>query len=325
MRASRRAVLPLLAAPLWARVGPAAAQAGGFPNKPIRVIVPFANGSGADTNTRYHAEELSKLLGQPVVVENRPGGNGAVGIGIIKQSPADGYTMLTASNSPMSVNPHVLKSLPYDPATDLRPVAGLFRGLMGFMVAGDSRHKSLQDLLDASRREKRKISVGTYSQGYQLAAAWWSTLSGAELNYVAYKGLSQAMTDLIGGQIDLAVVDLGGALPLAKDGKARALAVTGDSRSPELPDVPTMQQLGFKDFATYTWCAFYVNAATPDDIVDKLADAMQKVLNTPAARDYAVRNSWEQMPLAPAAMREFQQADSERYRQIAEAARIEKQ
>lgn len=308
-----------LAAPL------AMAQAANFPSKPIRIIVPFNAGSGSDTGARVYGEILSKELGQPVIVENRPGGSGLLTIQAVKAAPADGHTIMLASNSPMTVNPVVMKDLPYDPVKDFRPISGLGRGSVAFIVRGDSPAKTVADLVAIAKKENRSLVVGNYSAGYRLVAAWLGTATGSEVTHVAYKGGAQMMNDIIGAQLDTGAIDFGGAAPLIKEGRLRALAITGDKRHPDFPDVPTMKESGFPEFETYVWTSFFVRADTPDDITKKLADAMQKVLVSPEAKAYQATIPTQPMLFGPEEMRAFQLSEIERFGRVAKAAGIEPQ
>ncbi|WP_043438942.1 MULTISPECIES: tripartite tricarboxylate transporter substrate binding protein [Cupriavidus] len=299
----------------------AAESASEFPSRPLRIIVPFTSGSGSDSSARFYGEALGRVLGQPVVVENRPGANGVIGIQALKSAPADGYTILLASNSPLSVNPIVLKNLPYDPLADLRPVAGLSRNMNVFLVPVDSPWKTLADVVAAGKA--KPLSVGTYSAGYRLAAAWFGNLAGIKLVNIPYKGQAQIMTDIIGRQLDLAVVDTSGALTLIRQGKVRALAVSGEKRHHELPEVPSVRELGYPDYVQYSWVSFYVRAQTPDDIADKLAGAMQSILKTPESIAFLATKGSDLMPYAPQAMRAFHQAEIARFRRVAQAAGIQ--
>jgi tripartite-type tricarboxylate transporter receptor subunit TctC len=312
-------VAMMLAAPL------ALAQAEKFPSKPIHIIVPFNAGSGSDTGARVYGEILSKVLGTPVVVENKPGASGLLTIQHVKAAPADGYTIMLASNSPMTVNPVVMKNLPYDPVKDFRPISGLGRGSVAFVVPANSPHKTIKDLADAAKKEKRTLAVGNYSAGYHLVAAWLGTATGTEVTHVPYKGGAQMMNDVIGGQLDTGAIDFGGAAPLIKDGRLRALAITGGERHPDFPDVPTMKESGYPDFESYVWTSFFVHADTPDDVTKKLADAMQKVLVTDEAKAYQATIPTAVMRLGPDEMREFQLSEIERFRRVAEAAGIQPQ
>lgn len=296
-----------------------AANAQEYPNRPLKMIVPFAQGSAVDYSTRFHAEKLSQLIGQPVVVENRPGANGTIGVMAVKDAPADGYTLLAASNSPMTVHPWTVKNLPYDPIKGFRPICGLFRGQVGFVVPGNSSVKSIKDLVAAGTG--RDLMVGTYAAGYTLFAHLFASQAGVKMTIVPYKGLSQAMTDVLGGRLDLTLVDLGGALPFAKDGRVQIIGVSGEGRNSQLPDVPAVRE-SFPGYSAFTWVAFYARAEVPDAHVKKLAAAMQKILETSEAKEFVLKHGAEQMPLEPAAMAKYQLGEYERLGRVAQAAGI---
>lgn len=303
----------------------ASAQATDFPSKPIRIVVPFGAGSGSDETSRVYGEIVSKMLGQPVVVENRPGGSGLLAIQAVKAAEPDGHTILLASNSPMAVNPVVVKNLPYDPFKDFRPVHGLSVGPAALVVRTDSPYKTINDLIAAARKDKRPLMVGNYSEGYQLIGAWLGTAGKVEVTHVRYKGGAQMVTDVIGGQLDVGVNDFGGVVSLIKSGKLRALALTGDKRDKAFPDVPTMMESGFPEFETYVWASLFVRAETPDAVVKKLADAFNAALKSEPGRAYQSSRPGTPMMLSMDAMGAFHRREYERFKRVAEAAGIEPQ
>jgi tripartite-type tricarboxylate transporter receptor subunit TctC len=303
----------------------AAAQEDKFPNHPIRVIVPFTPGAGSDIAARFFGDQLSGVLRVPVVVENKPGAFGAVAVGAVKSSPADGYTLLLGGNSPVVVNPLFVADLSYDPVKELKPVSGLARNTNVFIVPASSPIHSIADLVHAAKMGKRPLNVGTPASGYQLVMEWFARESGAKFNHIPYKGGAQCYTDVVGGQLDMAVAELAGTLELIKTGKLRALATTGETRHPSLPDVPTVKESGFPDFVTYSWNSLYVRAETPEAVTKKLSDAMQRVLATDAARQFVKLAGTELMPLDRHAMRKFQMEEAARFKSIADAAGIKPQ
>ena len=318
METTRRRLLLALAG--TAVAGNGLAQGGAFPNRPIRIVVPFTPGSGSDNSARYFGDQLAAQLGQAVVVENKPGANGVIALQQVKNAPADGYMVLLASNSPMAVNPLTIKDLGYDSVKDYKPISGLTRGMNVVVVSNDSRFTTIESLLTAAKA--RPLTVGTYSAGYQLAAAWLAHVAGGEFTNVPYKGQAQIMTDVIGNQLDFAMVDLGGAMPLLKGGKLRALAVSGESRNPDLPQVPTIREKGFNEYVQYSWVSFYVRSQTPDDVTAKLADALQKTLATEEARAFVRKSGGELMPYPPEKMQRFHLEEIARFRKIAAIANI---
>jgi tripartite-type tricarboxylate transporter receptor subunit TctC len=296
-----------------------------FPSRPIRIYVPFNAGSGSDETARVYGEVLGRLLGQPVVVENRPGGSGLLAIQATRQAPPDGHTLMLASNSPMAVNPVVIRNLGYDPFKDFRPISGLSVGPAAFAVRADSPHQTIGDLVMAAKKEGRPLTVGNYSAGYQLIGAWLGTAANVRVTPVPYKGGAQMITDVLGGQIDVGINDFTGVAPLLADGKLRVLAITNDERDPRYPQIPTMKESGFPDFETYVWASLYVRSETPDPIVDRLATSMRAALDSPEGRAYRERRPGKALMLGPDEMRAFQRREYERFKRVAAAAGIEPQ
>jgi len=293
-------------------------QAKDFPSKPVKVIVPFTAGSGSDTSARFFGEKLAAILGQPFVVENRPGASGVLSVMAVKTAPADGYMILLASNSPLSVNAVTVKDLPYDPLKDLKPLSGLTRGMNAYVVAPNSKLVTLADLVASAKKDQQLLNAGSYSEGYQLALDWLANIMDVKFNYIPYKGGAQVFTDVMGNQLDFGLVDLGGVSALLKSGRLRALAVSGEERHPDFPNVPTVRESGYPEYVNYSWTSFCVRSETPEDVTAKLADALQKALSTNEAREFVRKTGAQLMPYAPDAMRKFQQDEIDRFRRIAE-------
>ena len=298
-------------------------QASNFPTKPIRIMVPFNAGSGADSGSRFYGDLLAKLFGQPIVVENRPGGSGILAVQAVKNAPADGYTLLMATNSPMTVNPVVMKNLPYDPQKDFRPVIGVSRAPVAFIVRADSPYKTIKDMVEGTKKSGAPLPVGNYSAGYELIGAWLGTVTGLGITPIPYKGGALMVTDIIGGQVVTGAIDFAGAAPLIRERRLRALAITSDVRDPAFPDVPTMKESGFPEFETYVWSSFFVRADTPDDVTARLYEGFRKVMTSPEARAYQANQPAQVMTLGPVELRAFVAAEFERFKRVAQAAGIE--
>ena len=314
--------LVLAASALAALPANAQAPAAGFPAKPIKILVPFNAGSGADSSSRFYGEQIGKLFGQQVLVENRPGGSGVVAVQAVRQAPADGYTLLMGSNSPAVVNAITMKNLPYDPFKDLRPLYGIAISPVAFTVKADSPFKTMADLVAAAKKENRPLQLGNYSAGYQLVAAWLGTASGLPVNHIPYKGGAQMLTDVVGGQLEVGVIDFTGTTELMKGGRVRVLAITSDKRDPKYPDIPTMKESGFADFETGVWSAFFVRAETPNDIVDKLAAAIEKAMTSEAGRAYQATQASTALMMGPKELGEFQLREYLRFKRVADLAGI---
>ena len=311
-----------LAALLFA--GAARAQEA-FPNRQLRIVVPTSPGSGSDTTARFFGEQLAAALGQQVLIENKPGANGVLAAMAVKQAPADGYTLFLGTNTHMAVNPIVVKDLPYDSVKDFKFVSGLGRGMMMFVAPPATRLKTAAELVTAAKSTARQLSVGSYTAGFQLSAEWFASVSGTKHVYVPYKGAPEVFTALMGDQLDWAVTDLIAAVPQVKAGKLRAIAVSGDKRHPDIPDVPTLKESGYPEYVNYTWTALVIRAETPEPVSARLVEAIQKIMASTAGRDFIARIGSEPLALGPAEMRRFQASETERFRRIADGAGIKPQ
>ncbi len=320
MRAGVKQVLVFLA--MVAVASTAFPQEKDFPSKPIRLVAPFGPGSGADTSGRFFAELLGKTLGQSAYVENRPGASGSVGAVAVRNAPADGYTLLIAGWSAQAVNPIVFQDLPYDPIKDFKPVSGLTRSAIGFYVPANSKLNGMADLVAAAKSAKQLLNIGTISEGQQIIVAWFSGLAGVKMQNVPYKTGAQMLTDLMGSQIDVATENIPSTAPMVRSGKLRMLATSGETRHTEHPNVPTVRESGYPEFTNYGWSGLYVRAETPTEITAVLADAMQKVMAMPAAREFARKLGSELMNFGPEAMRKYEADQLATFRRVAHASGI---
>ncbi len=289
----RPALLSALAAALGLSgvllAAPALAQ--DYPNKPIRIIAPFPTGTGPDANTREIAAELSKVLGQPVVVENKPGASSMIGMAAGAAAAPDGYTLVMGSTTSMSVVPHLYNKVPYKADKDFVPISvvGLLNTAL-IATAGIKEH-SAKELVARLKAEPDAVvaatsGVGSYSH---LAGEWFASGAGVKIRFVPYATTSP-YTDLVGGeQVQLMFDALPAAIGNVKAGKLKVLALTGKTRHPKFPDVPTFAELGLVNYSPTAWIGLFAPAGTPKPIVDKLADAMQKA----AAQNPALIEKWQ--------------------------------
>jgi tripartite-type tricarboxylate transporter receptor subunit TctC len=257
----RRSVLTGLTVGLGSLLAPALARAQSnpaFPTKPVRFIVALGPGSGADTGTRFVAERIGKVTGQPAVVENRTGGDGVIAVQNLLASPADGHTIMYITPSPMVLTP-LLRDVPYDPLRDIRPVAYISRAHHVFVTGANSRFKTLNDVLTEARAKPNTVKMSNYGHHYRIGGLSLQRVTGAEFIHVAYKGAGQANNDVISGDIDVAITDTGGAMPLIEGGRLRPLAVTSPGRHPFLPNVPGMKELGL-NYELMVWTGFEDNS-----------------------------------------------------------------
>jgi tripartite-type tricarboxylate transporter receptor subunit TctC len=314
----RRSILALIA--LTVLAGGTSAQEPSFPSRSIRIIVPFAGGSGSDITSRYYAEKLSAVLGQTVFVENKPGADGALGMLAAKAAPADGYTMVLSGITTSVVNAVLVKDMKYDPVKDFKPVFGHSRNMNVVIVADDSNIRTLADLKQAS--SGAGLNGGIYSATLRLTAEWMAGLMGVKFNLIPYKGQGQIQTEIIGRQLDFALVDVSGAASLIQSGKFRAVAVTGEERSPVLPNIPTIRESGYPGLSQYSWNAFYVRSDVPDAVTEKLAQAVKTVMSSEETKAMVRSRGSEQVALSPADMKRMQIAEIERFKRVAAQANI---
>lgn len=305
-------------------LAPAGVQAQGadYPNRFIKMVVLFGPGGASDVAARFFGAKIEPALGQQMVVENRTGAGGAVGVMAVKNAPADGYTILVATNTPMSINPITEKDLPYDPVRDFKAISGMIKVQNVLLVAADSPLKNVTDLVNLAKTRSKPVTVGTFSIGHQMTTEWLANVAGFKFTNVPYKSGGDILNNLVGGEIDVGSVDLPSASALIRAGKVRALATTGEKRHPMYPDIPTVSET-YPDYVTYSWSSLYVRRDTPEAATRKLVDAVQAVLRTPEAAEFAMRASGELMPLDPAQMEAMQIAELKRFTEIARAAGIQ--
>ena len=257
------------------------AHAQSYPNKPIRAVVPFAAGSATDQIGRAFAEKMAAALGQPVVIDNKPGVNGMLGADAVAKAPADGYTILIGTNSTNAALKHLMKKLPYDQDTAFAPVAYL--GSVPLMVAvhPDVPAKTLRELVDLAKAKPDQLSFAYASTSQQVSTEMLANMAGIQMNAIPYKSGPAAMTDLVGGQVSLFTADFGVTVPQHKAGKIRGLAVTSTKRSAVVPELPTVNEaLGLKDYELIAYFAVFAPAGTPPEIIAKLNQTINAAAST---------------------------------------------
>lgn len=279
---------PLLAAALiglatLTMAGAADAQA--FPNKPIKLVVPVPPGGAGDIVGRMMANAVAVELGQQVIVENRAGAAGSVGTAQALKQPADGYTIVQCSIGSCAINPSLYKSVGYDLFKDLAPVIFLGSSINVLTVNNDSGITSVKDLIEQAKRKPMAYASSGVGASNHLAGELLKKVASINLTHVPYKGSGPAITDLIGGQVPIFFDNEPSILPFIRQGRVRALAVTGKVRSPHLPDVPTMEELGYAGFVIEPWYAFGAPAGTPEPAIAALNAAFNKALMQPAVRE----------------------------------------
>ncbi len=273
--------LGIAAAVLLASSLPSRAQQD-FPTKPIHIVVPYAAGGAVDPIARLVGDRLAKLVGQPVVIENRPGAGGNIGIEAVVRGAHDGYTLL-ATPSAVTINPSLYAKVPYDLDKDLVPLSLVNRAAMVVLVNPAWGAKSFGDLVSRAREAQGRLNYGITGNGTLDHLVCENLRASAKLDMVKinYQGVPKAMTALMAGEVQMMVASMTAALPQVQSGKLQALAVTSAERAAHLPDVPTMRELGYPDFVMYGWSMLFAPAGTPRAIVQKLHDDIARVVAQP--------------------------------------------
>lgn len=263
-----------------------AAFAQAYPNKPIKAVVPFAAGSATDQIGRAFAQKMSETLGQPIVVDNKAGVNGMLGADVVAKSAPDGYTILIGTNSTNAALKSLMKKLPYDQDTAFTPVAYMGSVPLIMAVNNDVPAKTLKELVDMAKAKPTHVTFASASTSQLVSTEMMAGMAGIQLTNVPYKSGPAAMTDLIGGQVNMFSADFAVMLPQVKAGKVRGLAVTSAKRSAAVPELPTVNEaLGLKDYELIAYFAVYAPAGTPADIVTKLNQAVNAAANSKDIQD----------------------------------------
>jgi tripartite-type tricarboxylate transporter receptor subunit TctC len=303
---------------------PLAATAQTYPDKPIHLIVPFPPGGVADIIARPIAERLATTLGQPVIVENRGGATGTIGAGYVAHSAPDGYTLLLGTTNEIAMSPTLYGTLPYDPTKDFAPVS-IVAQFPNVLVVGPTVHATtLAELTAAAKAKPQNLTFASSGQGStnHLTAELYQTQAGVQVTHIPYKGGGPALVDLTGGHVDAMFATLPSAVTLIKAGKLRALAVTGDKRSPALPDVPTAKEAGLPGVVVTTWNGVIAPAGTPPAVVEKLAQALKQAVEDPGIQQKLAAVGAEPMYTPPQAFAGVIREDFARWSSLIKQAGI---
>jgi len=282
---SSRKVTGLAAAALFACAALASTAAtAAYPDKPINLIVPFPAGSGTDAVGRIFAEEISKQLGQPVVVENKPGANATIAANYVAKAAPDGYTLFVTTNTSHSAAPWLMKNVSYDPVKDFTPIA---RGgnLPFLLVTNPTRpYKTVPELIAYAKANPGKVTYASGNSTGIVAGATLGVAAGIDILHIPYKGTPQALTDLVGGQVDFMFTDFTSGMPFVKSGRLHAMAVSTAERSSLVPDLPAMREVGVKNFDINSWNGYFGPAGMSPEIVQTLNQVINKIVNDPATK-----------------------------------------
>ena len=287
-----------------------------YPSKPIRIVVPFPAGSATDTVARILGQSVSAAVGQPVVVDNKAGADGAIaGAEVVKAAP-DGYTVLMATNSPMAVAPAMKKVPPYDPVADFTPITDIGRYTFFLYVHAEQPYKTFRDMVAYAKANPGKINYATGNTTGIMSFGQMNALAGVEMTHVPYKGEPQAVTDLIAGRVQLLWATPTTGLSHLKDGKLRALATNLKARSPLLPEVPTMAEVGIPQYSVVSWAALYGPAKLPREIQLRLAKEFHDAMKRPEVVAQMEKQAFQMTPSTPEELGAFTKAQLEAYRGI---------
>ena len=322
--------MPVVDARIWKRPFPLLAVAAFvlavFPNRPalavypergLRIVVPFAPGGGTDVVARTLAQEMAKDLRVSIIIENRPGAGTIVGTQAVAVSAADGYTLLMGTFA-NAVNPSLNAKLPYDPHKDFAPVALIARSFNIVVVNPKSSIRTISDLIAAAKANPGKMTFGTFGAGTSahLAGELFKDMAKVNLTAVPYKGAAPAITDLIGGQIDVMFTTVASAASLVESGQLRAIAVTSAERSPAFPQVPTVAEAGVPGYAAESWYGLFARAGTPPELIDRLNRSAASAVESEAFRTLSVNEGLVTVALPPEALDRYVHGEEERWRRV---------
>ncbi len=299
---------------------PAAAQ---FPSKPIKIIVPFPGGSATDVVARVLGQSVSTAIGQPVLVDNKAGADGAIGATEVMNSAPDGYTVLLATNSPMSAVPSLRKHPPFDPVTDFAPMTDVGRYTFFLYVNAALPFKTLGEMIAHAKANPGKLNYGTGNATGIVSFAQIGALAGIDIAHIPYKGEPAAVTDLVANRVQMMIATLTTGGAHVRDGKLRAIATTLPRRSPAFPDVPTMTEAGMPQFAIVSWAGLFAPAKTPKDVIERLNREFTAAMKRPDVLAAMEKQAFLLNPSTPEQLGEHVKAQKEAYARILRAAGVQ--
>jgi tripartite-type tricarboxylate transporter receptor subunit TctC len=322
MTTRHRPLLLALAAGLV--LAPALLRAQAFPEKPITFVVPFAAGSATDQIARVVGQAVAAEAKQAVVVDNKGGASGFIASQLVAKAPADGYTVLITTNTTHAANEHLFKKIPYDPVKDFAPLSGLGKGGQIMVVNPAMPAKTVSEFIALAKKEPGKYSFGSGSSSSRMAGELLQQMAGIKLLHVPYKSNPLAITDLLGGQIDMMITDTATGLPQVRAGKLKALGMSSAKRSPLVPEVPTIAEAGVPGYEMGFWFAAYAPAGTPPAVVKRLNELLVKAARSESARTgFYEASGTEVFTTTPEELAKFQAGESQKWSRIIKAAGIQ--
>ena len=301
----------------------AQAQAQSFPNKPVRFVVPFGAGTTTDLAARFIAKHFTDITKQPVVVENKAGANGFIALQYVLSQPADGYTIVIGTNTTHAANASLFKKLPYDPVTDFVPISGVIVGGMVLAVSPSLGVNNVQELIALAKQRPGKLTFGSGNSSSRAGGEVMKDLGGINILHIPYKTLPMAITDVIGGQIDMVFGDAPAVMPLVRSGKLRALGVSTRARMPGYETIPTIAEQGVAGYEVSGWLGAFAPKGTPTDVAERLNQLIAGIMRTPEAAKYFGENAWTPIPGSREDLAAFQRAELARWARLVKSAGIE--
>jgi tripartite-type tricarboxylate transporter receptor subunit TctC len=294
-----------------------------YPTKSVTFVVPFAAGSATDQIARALGQSVAEQTRQSVVIDNKPGASGFLAAQQVAKAPADGYTVLITTNTTHAANEHLYKTMPYDPVKDFAPVTLLGKGGQIMIVNPGVPANTVGEFVALAKKQPGKLTFGSGSSSSRIAGELLQQMTGIQILHVPYKSNPLAITDLLGGQIDMMITDTATGLPQVKGGKVRALGVTAKARSPLAPDIPTIDEAGVKGYEMGYWFAAYVPAKTPSAVVKRLQELLASATKSASARNFYESTGTEPVTSTPEELGKFQTAESQKWGRIIKAANIQ--
>jgi tripartite-type tricarboxylate transporter receptor subunit TctC len=317
----RRLAVPLALSMLVAltsvRGQPARADDAGYPSKPLKLVVPLAAGGPTDILARIVAQPLAETLGQPVIVDNRPGAGGNIGAELVAKSPADGYTLFMGTSGPLSINSSLFEKLGFDPLRDFAPIAMVASAPFVVAVHPAIPANSLEDLIALAKQKPGKLNYGAVpGSASHLATELFKSMAGVDIVHIPYKGAAPANNDLVAGQIDVSFASTPGVLPHVRSGRLKALAASGRKRLAQLPEVPTIAESGLTGYEASVWYGVVAPAHTPRDIVVRLNGEIRKIVERPATRERMVAADFDPAVSTPEQFESFIRSETAKWRKV---------
>ncbi|HZQ60737.1 MAG TPA: tripartite tricarboxylate transporter substrate binding protein [Casimicrobiaceae bacterium] len=295
-----------------------------FPGKPIHIVVPSAPGDGSDLMARAIGQKLTEAWGQPVIVDNRPGAGGRIGSEVAAKAAPDGYTWIMANAGSHGINAAVYQNLPFDVEKDFAPITQIMRSPNVLIVSPSLKVNTVQEFIALLKKNPGKYSYGSGGNGTSahMSAELFKMMAGVDITHVPYKGATPALTDLIAGQIAMFLGNLPPAIPFIKNGQVKALAVTSLKRSPELPNVPTLDESGLKGFETIAWFGLLAPAGTPKEIIDKVRNEVVRIVAMPDIRERIAALGGEPVANRPEEFAAIIHGDVAKWKKVAAVAHV---